>query len=94
MTQNRRVIAVSARGPRKLPHLEWKPARRRFYATLGDRICNARLKLLMTQAELAKKVDLSRASIANIETGRQQMLLHTLADIAKVLKLDAKELLP
>jgi len=38
------------------------------------------------------KMGLSRGSIANIETGRQRVLLSDLLDFAKVLKLDPKKL--
>ena len=48
----------------------------------------------MTQQELADRVKLSRGSVANIETGRQQLLLHQYVDFMRVLKLDAREMLP
>jgi transcriptional regulator with XRE-family HTH domain len=47
----------------------------------------------MSQSRLARKSDLSRGSIANIEMGRQQVPLHTLARIAAALEIDLAALL-
>jgi transcriptional regulator with XRE-family HTH domain len=43
---------------------------------------------------LGNLVSLTRTSITNVEKGRQKFLLHTLADIAKALQVDAASLLP
>jgi transcriptional regulator with XRE-family HTH domain len=48
----------------------------------------------MTQSDLARRVDLSRTSIANIENGRQRVLLHQLYKFADVLQVEPLELLP
>lgn len=48
----------------------------------------------MTQEDLALKVSLTRTSIINIEKGRQQLLVHTLVDIARALSVSVPELLP
>lgn len=40
----------------------------------------------MSQDDLAKIMDLSRVSIANIEGGRQRVLLHQAIQLAKALK--------
>lgn len=47
----------------------------------------------MTQAALAAQVGLSRASIANIERGRQSVLLHNALDLASALGLQLPDLL-
>ncbi len=56
-----------------------------IYATIGQNICKERKELGFTQAELASEVGLTRASIVNIEAGRQRMLIHTLCQIAEAL---------
>lgn len=58
------------------------------YDAFGRAVALRRDQLGMTQAQLSARVGLSRASIANIEAGRQNVLLHHACDIAAVLKLD------
>lgn len=67
-----------------------------FYEEVGRRIRHARKRREppLTQEGLAKLVTLTRTSITNVEKGRQRLLLHTLADIAAVLQVDASTLLP
>jgi transcriptional regulator with XRE-family HTH domain len=65
-----------------------------IYLRLGKAIRQARKNTKMTQEELGVAVGLSRASITNIELGRQQMLLHTVYDIAQALKVPLESLLP
>jgi transcriptional regulator with XRE-family HTH domain len=65
-----------------------------FYAELGHRIREAREKAHLTQDALAKSVSLTRTSITNIEKGRQQLLVHTLVEISKALKVSPESLLP
>lgn len=55
------------------------------YRALGARIEHIRTTLGLTQLELAKRLKLSRATIANIETGRQRVLMHTCDEIATAL---------
>lgn len=50
------------------------------YRQLGSKIESLRTVLGWNQLDLAKKVQMSRGSIANIETGRQRVLL---ADVEK-----------
>ncbi|WP_079085593.1 helix-turn-helix domain-containing protein [Streptomyces dysideae] len=66
----------------------------RFYASVGDRVRDARSAARMTQAELADRLSLARSSIANIEAGRQRIPLHVFFLIADALGADAKDLLP
>lgn len=65
-----------------------------FYKELGSQIRKARNKALLTQESLAEKVSLTRTTVTNIEKGRQQLLVHTLVDIAKALNVSIELLLP
>lgn len=58
----------------------------RPYVLFGVAVRGARKDLDMTQQDLADAMKLSRGSIANIETGRQRILLSDVFDFAKVLK--------
>lgn len=64
-----------------------------YYVALGRQIAMAR-EGKMTQDSLAQKLSLTRTSIINIEKGRQQVLVHTLADIASALGVPVGKLLP
>lgn len=55
------------------------------YRAFGARIEQIRGVLDLTQHDLSKRMKLSRGSIANIETGRQRVLLHQVGDFAKAL---------
>lgn len=69
-------------------------ANQAFYQELGRRIKEARTKGRLTQEVLANKVSLTRTTVTNIEKGRQQLLVHTLVDIAEVLQVTPESLLP
>lgn len=58
-----------------------------IYGLLGEAVSVRRKKLGLTQAALASKVGMSRASIANIESGRQNILLHHVYTLAAALEL-------
>lgn len=58
-----------------------------LYRAFGTAVATRRKALALTQAQLASKVKMSRASIANIESGRQSVLLHHLYAIAAALDL-------
>ena len=60
-----------------------------IYRNLGTRIRNLRKSLGRTQDQLARQVGISRASLANIEAGRQQVLVHHLFALASALQLDS-----
>lgn len=53
-----------------------------------------RKKLNITQEQLCKKLDLSRASISNIEQGRHNITLDNLEKLCKVFGVNSSELLP
>jgi DNA-binding XRE family transcriptional regulator len=67
---------------------------KKFYEGLGLRIKTARNNANIKQQGFADQLNLSRASIVNIEKGRQHPQLHTLCEIAKVLKIKVEDLLP
>lgn len=67
-----------------------------FYRDLGVRIQHLRSAKRLSQEQLAAQLQppMTRASIANIETGKQRVLAHTLAQIASVLEVTVGELFP
>ena len=64
------------------------------YPEIGKRIAQRRKALGNTQEWLAPQVGLSRTSLANIERGRQKILVHQLLAFASALDLEPTELLP
>lgn len=66
----------------------------RFYRSLGATIRRRRDALNLTQEDLGKRLNppMTRASIANIEAGKQRVLAHTLVDLASALTLKLDEL--
>jgi transcriptional regulator with XRE-family HTH domain len=67
-----------------------------FYAELGRKIRTARERpgQKTSQEKLAKRLGISRASIVNIEAGRQHAPLHVLWQIAEELGTDLALLIP
>jgi len=66
-----------------------------LYKAFGSAVSTRRKALGLTQAELAGKVKMSRASVANIESGRQNILLHHVYALAAALNFTkVAELLP
>jgi transcriptional regulator with XRE-family HTH domain len=67
-----------------------------FYESLGAKIQKIREHRKMTQAQLGLSLSppSTRASIANIECGKQRVLAHTLSQLAKSLDVDIRELIP
>jgi len=63
---------------------------------LGEHIRIARQRIVppISQVQLAEKIGVSRASIVNIEAGRQRPPLHVLWQIAEVLGTELAELIP
>ena len=55
------------------------------YRAFGNAVSTRRKAIALTQAQLASKVNMSRASIANIESGRQNILLHHVYALAAAL---------
>jgi transcriptional regulator with XRE-family HTH domain len=65
-----------------------------IYAVFGRLVRTRREELRMTQSDLSTRIGLSRASVANIEGGRQAVLLHQLIALADALSLPAMDLIP
>jgi transcriptional regulator with XRE-family HTH domain len=70
------------------------PANQYLYEALGALIRRRRRALDLTQDKLAGRLGISRGALANIETGRQNILLHQLVRLAAALEMDIHELLP
>lgn len=65
-----------------------------IYKTIGSIIRRRRRRLELPQTKLAAQLGISRATLANIETGRQRVLVHHLYAFADALDLKLTELLP
>lgn len=66
----------------------------RIYNIIGGNIRSRRQFISMNQYELAKKVELTRSSIVQIESGKQAITLLTLYKVAEALGLSIYKLLP
>ncbi|WP_428101049.1 helix-turn-helix domain-containing protein [Candidatus Rariloculus sp.] len=58
-----------------------------LYRRLGRAVADRRRKLRLTQSTVAEKLGLSRASVANLENGRQRIMVHQLFALVNALKL-------
>jgi transcriptional regulator with XRE-family HTH domain len=68
---------------------------REIYRDFGRKLAILRHEAGMTQADLARKVGLSRASLANIERGEQRVYLHQILSVLDSLGREKlNELLP
>lgn len=65
-----------------------------IYRHIGTIVRDRRKLLRITQDKLARRLTISRASLANIETGRQRLLVHQLYRLAAELGLRPSDLLP
>ena len=71
----------------------------KIYASLvneafGHRMARMRRDRRVSQGELARRIGRSRATVANLENGNQNVLLHYVYAIAKALDADVFELFP
>jgi transcriptional regulator with XRE-family HTH domain len=69
-------------------------AAHRIYEAFGSQVRERRTAMRLTQLELAARIKLTRGSVANIEAGRQSVLLHQFLDIAAALSVEPARLLP
>lgn len=58
-----------------------------LYRRLGRAVAERRGELGLTQSDVAEKLGLSRASLANLENGRQRIMVHQLFALVSALKL-------
>ncbi len=65
-----------------------------IYKDIGMIIRARRKALKMTQDELSRKLGISRGALANVETGRQNILVHQLYNYASKLELNVGDLVP
>ncbi len=67
-----------------------------IYQLVGEHIRAARQRFVppMSQVQLAEKIGVSRASVVNIEAGRQRPPLHVLWQITDALGLELIDLIP
>lgn len=64
-----------------------------LYRTIGAHLATARQERGVRQADLATAVGLTRASVANIESGAQRIQLHTLIAAAQALGIAPADLI-
>jgi transcriptional regulator with XRE-family HTH domain len=66
-----------------------------FYLELGRRLQSAREKAGLSQQDVANRLSppVTRASIANIENGKQRVLCHTLVDLGRILEMSVVNLM-
>lgn len=64
-----------------------------IYEAVGGNIRRERVERHMNQAELARRVGLSRTSVTNLELGRQSLLVHQLVSIANALGVEPASLI-
>jgi len=67
---------------------------RRFYARLGGNVRSTRVSAGLSQAGLAERIGFTRASVSNLEAGRQRIALHLFVQIAQALDVEPSRLLP
>lgn len=65
-----------------------------FYELLGERVRQGRRSANFSQADLAERLGLTRASIANLEAGRQRPSTHQTAMLADILGIPIEKLVP
>ncbi len=58
-----------------------------LYRRLGQTVAKRRRELRLTQSDIAEKLGLSRASLANLENGRQRIMVHQLFALVNALEL-------
>lgn len=85
---DRETDTVHSHGARRSPEEE------EFARQLGAAMRHHRLAREMTQEDLARRANLSRASIANIERGTQTPQVYRLSLVARALSCSIEDLIP
>lgn len=67
---------------------------RAYFREIGENIAKARKAAGLTQVDLARRLNLTRGSVAKFELGTQRPPLHTLTHVAVVLGVTHDSLLP
>lgn len=62
-----------------------------IYLHIGAVMCEMRERLRVTQAELGETIGVTRAQIANIESGKSRVMVHQLRAIASKLRIPIAE---
>ncbi len=65
-----------------------------LYRVIGDRLKQQRIALGLSQDALAKRIELRRTSVTNIEGGQQKAPLHVLYRFCAALGIPIAEVLP
>lgn len=60
----------------------------------GRQMAEVRMNRKISQSELARRIGKSRITVANLESGRQNVQLHQVFQIARALDVPASELIP
>jgi transcriptional regulator with XRE-family HTH domain len=60
-----------------------------IYRIVGAGLAARRKKLRLKQSEVADRIGLKRASLANIERGRQKLMLHQIYKLAAALEVES-----
>lgn len=63
------------------------------YVMLGAKVRMIREALGLDQAELAKRIDLTRPSVSNIEAGNQRVSVHQVEALARAIGTTPKNLM-
>lgn len=91
-TTSSKTVTVTRRVYRTITVKKRVKVCERAYVLFGEAVREARHAAYMTQQGLADKLSMARASIANIEVGRQRVLLSDVFDFAKALRISPQKL--
>ena len=65
-----------------------------IYKQIGSKIKKHRTLAGLSQGELAEELEVTRSSVANLESGKQQIYVHQICEIAEKCCADIAALLP